>query len=75
MLDIMEIQNSTIVNGKGVFVQMHHKKGDIVFVLSGKIYDEPTRETIHIGNNKHIYMMRSVYSLITLLNPIYRFKD
>lgn len=55
MLDIMEIQNSTIVNGKGVFVQMHHKKGDIVFVLSGRIYDEPTRETIHIGNNKHIY--------------------
>ena len=32
-----------------------YKIGEIVFTLFGEIYDEPTRETIHIGNNKHIY--------------------
>lgn len=51
----MEIQNSKIANGKGLFATKEYKQGEIVFILSGKIYDYPMRETIHIGNNKHIY--------------------
>ena len=51
----MEIQHSKITNGKGLFVTKEYKRGEIVFILSGKIYNYPMRETIHIGNNKHIY--------------------
>lgn len=51
----MEIKNSTHVDGKGLFVNEKYSKGDIVFVLSGRIFNQPTRESIHIGNNKHIY--------------------
>lgn len=51
----MEIRNSEKINNKGLFSTQKYKKGEIVFTLSGKVYDAPTRETIHIGNNKHIY--------------------
>lgn len=29
-------------------------KGEVVLTLSGKIFDHPTRESIQIGENKHI---------------------
>lgn len=51
----MEIRESQIVDGKGLFVTSNFKKGDIVFELKGEIFDHPTRESIHIGNNEHIY--------------------
>jgi len=51
----MEIVDSKLVDGKGVILRKSVKKGEIVFVLSGRIFDHPTRESIHIGNNKHIY--------------------
>lgn len=51
----MEIKNSTISGEKGLFSTKKYVKGDIVHVLSGDIYNNPTRETIHIGDNKHIY--------------------
>ena len=51
----MEIANSKLVDGKGVILRKSVKKGEIVFVLSGRIFNQPTRESIHIGNNKHIY--------------------
>ena len=51
----MEVRNATFLNGLGLFVTKSVKKGDIVFVLSGEIFMSPTRETIHIGNDKHIY--------------------
>lgn len=57
----MEIKDSTNVNGKGLFATEHYAKGEIVFVLSGKIFDHPTRESIHIGNNKHIYDLQGIY--------------
>lgn len=50
----MEIKDSK-TNSKGLFSTKQYKKGDIVFILSGEIFDSPTRESIHIGNNKHIY--------------------
>ena len=51
----MEIADSKLVDGKGLILRKSVKKGEIVFVLSGRIFDHPTRESIHIGNNKHIY--------------------
>ena len=51
----MEIADSKLVDGKGVILRKSVKKGEIVFVLSGRIFNQPTRESIHIGNNKHIY--------------------
>ena len=51
----MEIRDNTIINGKGLYSIQSYKKGEIVFTLSGEIFDKPSRETIHIGNNKHIY--------------------
>jgi hypothetical protein len=51
----MEVQNSKTATGKGLFATKEYKIGEIVFILSGKLYDSPIRETIHIGNNTHIY--------------------
>lgn len=51
----MEVRNATFLNGLGLFVTKSVKKGDILFVLSGEIFVSPLRETIHIGNDKHIY--------------------
>lgn len=51
----MEVADSKYVDGKGLILRKSVKKGEIVFVLSGRIFDHPTRESIHIGNNKHIY--------------------
>jgi hypothetical protein len=57
----MEIANSTKNEGKGLILRKSIKKGEIVFILSGKIFDNPTRETIHIGNNKHIYDEHGIF--------------
>ena len=51
----MEILNSNTVSGKGLFIKNTYKKNDIIYVLRGEIFDHPTRESIHIGDNKHIY--------------------
>ena len=51
----MEIKKSKINGENGLFATKNYKKNDIIYILSGEIYDEPKRETIHIGNNKHIY--------------------
>jgi hypothetical protein len=51
----MEVKNSKTVEGKGLFTTQSYQAGDLVYTLSGKIYDYPMRETIHIGGNKHIY--------------------
>lgn len=51
----MEIKNTTITPEKGLFATKKYTSGELVHVLKGEIFDFPTRETIHIGNNKHIY--------------------
>ena len=50
----MEIKTSNYIDGLGLFVNTSYTKDDIIFVLDGDILDYPTRESIHIGNNKHI---------------------
>jgi len=49
----MEIKEGE--TGKGLFATKNYSKGEIVHTLTGEIFDHPTRESIHIGNNKHIY--------------------
>lgn len=51
----MEVRNSLTINGKGLFSTKKYRKNEIIFTLSGKEFPYPTRETIHIGNNVHIY--------------------
>jgi hypothetical protein len=58
---IMEIGTSKINNEKGLFATQKYFKGQIVHILSGEISNEPTRETIHIGNNVHIYDKYGIY--------------
>jgi len=65
----MEIRNSKLTGEKGLFSTKKYKKGDIVYILSGEIFDKPTRETIHIGNNKHTINL--AYTLITHLIQIF----
>ena len=50
----MEIKKSNYIDGLGLFVNTSYTKDDIIFVLDGDMLDYPTRESIHIGNNKHI---------------------
>jgi len=57
----MEIKDSMNVNGKGLFATKAYAKNELVYVLSGEIFDHPTRESIHIGNNKHIYDLHGMY--------------
>jgi hypothetical protein len=51
----MKISYNSIINAKGLYATKKYIENEIIYTLTGKIYDYPTRETIHIGNNKHIY--------------------
>jgi len=51
----MYIKTNPELNAKGLYSTKSYLKDEIVFTLAGKIYDYPTRETIYIGHNKHIY--------------------
>ncbi len=57
----MEIRTSNMVTGKGLFATKKYLKDEIVHTLTGRIFDHPTRETIHIGNNQHIYDDFGIY--------------
>ena len=55
----MEVKQNHL--GYGLYTTKPYKMGDIVFKLEGKEYDHPTRETIYIGDNKHIYDQYGIY--------------
>jgi hypothetical protein len=57
----MDIRNSIITGEKGLFSTKKYKQNEVLHILSGDIYDKPLRETIHIGNNKHIYDKYGIY--------------
>jgi len=59
----MEITQSAVNEGLGLYSTKSHQKGDIIFTLSGKIYTEPIRETIYIGNGEHIYDEHGKYNI------------
>lgn len=49
----MEVRLNVI--GKGLYATKEYTKNEIVFVLSGIEFKYPTRESIYVGNNTHVY--------------------
>jgi len=50
----MEVKSSVTIEGLGLFTKNNHDKDSVVFTLEGIENDNPTRESIHIGGNKHV---------------------
>lgn len=65
----LNVTNSKLISGKGLLITNitrdgspgFIKRGEKVYNLIGKIYNKPTRETIHIGENQHIYDFRGIF--------------
>lgn len=51
----MEVKKSKTNEGKGVFLLKPVKKDDVIYILKGEIFSSPTRESIRVGENQHIY--------------------
>jgi hypothetical protein len=66
----MEVKINSF-NELGLFTKKSYKKDDTIFVLEGTIFDKPSRETIHIGNNKHIYDKYGIYINHSFLPTVY----
>lgn len=49
------------IGEKGLFSKDSYTKDQIIYRLTGQIFDCPLRETIHIGNNVHIYDQFGAY--------------
>lgn len=47
-----ELKNG--IHGLGVFIKTDIKKNTVLFKLSGKMVQSPTRTSVQIGTNKHI---------------------
>ena len=50
----MEIKKSKLIGQDGLFSTQSFEIDDIVHKLEGPLLSKPTRESIHIGDNKHI---------------------
>ena len=57
----MEIGFNKILNEKALYATKSYKKDDIVFKLSGVVYDHPTRETIRVCDNIHVHDDYGIY--------------
>ena len=51
----MEVKFNLKIDGNGLYATKKYLKYEIIYVLSGQIFDEPSRETIYIGDGRHIY--------------------
>lgn len=51
----MEVKISIVLNEEGLFATKQYMKGDVIFTLTGNELTHPTRETIHVGDNKHVH--------------------
>lgn len=51
----MEIKHNKDLGEDGLYASSVYKEGDVIFVLEGKVFDGPTRETIYVGDGKHIH--------------------
>ena len=56
----MEIKCSK-VNGYGLYSSKSYSKNEIIHILNGDIYTDPTKYTIHVGNGVHILDMYGRY--------------
>jgi SET domain-containing protein len=50
----MEIKINKNLNEYGLYSKNFYQKFTTIFQLEGDIVNQPTRESIHIGNNQHI---------------------
>jgi hypothetical protein len=58
----LEVRESNIVKGENsLYTTKSFNEGDLIFVLDGSIFNEPTKYTIHIGNNCHVYDLWGIY--------------
>ena len=57
----MEIKINNTIGEFGLYATKDYSIGSTIFTLSGEIVDHPTRESIHIGNNKHIHDEYGIY--------------
>jgi SET domain-containing protein len=57
----MEVKFNSEINGNGLYATKSYQKGEVVFTLSGEIFDKPTRESIYIGDNMHILDKNGMY--------------
>jgi len=51
----MEIKFNQTLGEMALYATKNYSKDEVIHVLTGKIFDHPTRETIHVGDNVHIY--------------------
>jgi SET domain-containing protein len=51
----MEIKPNKDINGNGLYSTKNYTKNEIIYTLTGKQFNHPTRETIYVGDGKHIY--------------------
>lgn len=54
----MEVKLNDKINQLGLYTTKKYAKGEIIFILSGKEFNQPTRESIYVGeiNGKHIHV-------------------
>lgn len=55
----MEVRKNHL--GYGLYATKSYRMGSIIFKLEGEEYDHPLRETIYVGDNKHIYDQYGMY--------------
>ena len=51
----MEVKFNPALGEMALYATKCYAKDEVIFVLTGITFDHPTRESIHIGNNVHIY--------------------
>lgn len=54
MRKFLYIKDTETRFGISLCIKAHVPKNMVIFTLKGPIYDSPTKESIHIGDNKHI---------------------
>jgi hypothetical protein len=54
----MEVKLNEKIEQLGLFTTKKYNQGEIIFILSGKEFDKPTRESIYVGeiNGKHTHV-------------------
>lgn len=51
----MKVKHNKNLGEDGLYTGKTYEEGEVIFVLEGNVFDEPTRETIYVGNGKHIH--------------------
>lgn len=57
----MEVKFNYKIMGKGLYATKPYLSGELIFILTGPITNNPSRESIHIGNNRHIYDENGIF--------------